>query len=130
LVTIVGVICIVAGLFPGLEAVAALVSSTFAAWFLSLVRAVLPVGLSTLVVVMVVVSTFDVALGIGTITRWHWAPAGMVIRCVVALPVEDLNFQAGNRIGAAIGLGVSLFMTWALLRPASREWFHGVPRRK
>jgi hypothetical protein len=47
----------------------------------------------------------------------------MVLRTVLAVPVDFVNFAAGNRAGAAVGLLVNVFVLWALLRAESRGWF-------
>jgi hypothetical protein len=123
LITTVGVIGIVAGIFPLVELAAILASARFAAWFLPLVRSILPVSGSVAVAVIGTVAVADLAFGIGVLTAKRWAFYGMILRSVIGVPVDYLNFTAGNRAGALLGLAVNVFIVWALLRSASRMWF-------
>jgi len=119
----VGVIGVIAGSFPLAEAVAVLVSPRFAAWLLPQVRSILPVPLSVAVVLIVAIAAADLTLGVGVLTGRRWALYGMVLRSVVGVPIDYLNFTAGNPAGAIVGLAVNVFIVWALLRTDSRIWF-------
>jgi hypothetical protein len=124
LVTTAGVIGIVAGLFPLVETVAVLVSAQFAAWFLALIHSILPVRESVVLMMLISIGLADIAFGVGVLARKRLGFYGMVVRSLIAIPIDYLNFTAGNRAGALVGLAVSLFVLWALARSDSRRWFH------
>jgi hypothetical protein len=126
LVTAVGVIGIVAGVVPLVEMVAVVVSAPFAAWFLALVHSILPVRVPVAVTLLIGIAVADIAFGAGVLARRRLGFYGMVVRSLIAIPIDYLNFTAGNRAGALVGLAVSLFVLWALLRSDSRRWFQPV----
>jgi hypothetical protein len=123
LVTAVGVIGIVAGIFPLAEIVAILLSARFAAWFLPLMRSILPVSDSFAFTLLFGIALADIGFGIGVLACNRFARYGMIARSIIAVPIDYLNFTAGNRAGAFVGLAVSVFIVWALLRADSRSWF-------
>jgi hypothetical protein len=128
LVTAVGVIGIIAGIFPLVELIAVLTSARFAAWFLPLVQSILPVSVSVAVALIGTIAVADLAFGIGVLTAKRWAFYGMIVRSLIGVPVDYVNFTAGNRAGAMVGLAVNVFVVWALLRADSRSWFKGAYR--
>jgi hypothetical protein len=119
----VGAIGIIAGIFPLAELLAVVASARFAAWFLPLVRAILPVPMSVAVVSMFIIAVADLAFGIGVLAGRRWAFYGMIVRSVIGVPIDYVNLTAGNRAGAVVGLAVNVFIVWALLRAESRPWF-------
>jgi hypothetical protein len=123
LVTAVGVIGIIAGIVPLAELLAVLASARFAEWLLRLVRSILPVPAPVAVALVALIAVVDITFGIGALVRHRWAFYGMVLRTLLAVPVDLVNFAAGNRAGAAVGLIVNVFVPWALLRAESRVWF-------
>jgi hypothetical protein len=123
LVTIVGIIAIVAGMFPLVELTAGAASPRFAAWFLPLVTSMIPLRPSLAIVLVFVIGIVDIALGIGVLAGKTLALYGMVLRSFVAVPFDYLTWRAGSPVGALIGLTVNVFIVWALLRSASRHWF-------
>jgi hypothetical protein len=123
LVTAVGVIGIIAGIFPLVELIAILASARFAAWFLPLVRSILPVSVSVAVALMGSIAVADIAFGIGVLTAKRWAFYGMIVRSLIGVPIDYVNFTAGNRAGAIVGLVVNVIVMWALLKADSRSWF-------
>jgi hypothetical protein len=128
-VTAVGVIGIIAGSFPLVEFVAMFASARFAAWFLPLVQALLPVPLAVAAGLIFIIAVADILFGIGVLTTQRWAFYGMIARSFIAVPFDYLNFAAGNRAGAFVGFAVSVFIVWALLRADSRWWFSRRNRR-
>ena len=118
-----GVIGIVAGAVPLVETVALVLSAQFAAWFLALVRSILPVRVPVALTLLIGIAAADIAFGVGVLARKRLGFYGMVVRSLIALPIDYLNFKAGNGAGAFAGLAVSLFVLWALLRSDSRRWF-------
>ena len=123
MVTTVGVIGIVAGVFPLVELTAVAASPRFAAWFLPLLRSMIPTGQSLAIAIVFSIGIADVALGIGVLAGKTLALYGMVLRSFVAVPFDYLTWRAGSPVGALIGLTVNVFIVWALLRSASRHWF-------
>lgn len=123
LVTAVGIIGLVAGIFPVLEVGAVLLSSRFSAWFIPLVHSIVPVSCSVALGLLLGIGAIDVVLGIGVLARKRWAIPGMILRSVATVPIDYVNFRVGNEAGALFGLAVSVFIVWALLRPQSRAWF-------
>jgi hypothetical protein len=69
LVTTVGVIGIIAGVLPLTEIIAVLVSSRFAAWFLPLVRSMLPVSPSVALALLGGIIVADIGFGVGVMAR-------------------------------------------------------------
>jgi hypothetical protein len=124
LVTAVGVIGIIAGALPAAEILSVLLSVRFAAWFLPLVRTILPVRVSLALGMLAGIAIADIAFGIGLLARKRLAFYGMLLRSVAGLPIDYLNFTAGNRAGALVGLAVNCFILWALVRASSRLWFN------
>jgi hypothetical protein len=47
----------------------------------------------------------------------------MIARSVIGVPIDYVNFTAGNHAGAFAGLAVNVFVVWALLKADSRSWF-------
>ena len=47
----------------------------------------------------------------------------MVLRSIVSVPIDYVNFKAGNHAGALFGLALNVFVVWALLRSDTRLWF-------
>jgi hypothetical protein len=123
LVTTVGIIGVIAGTFPLIEFAAVLLSPRFSAWFIPLFRSIVPVGPALMLGLLLVIGAIDIVLGLGVLARKHWAVAGMILRSVVTVPFDYINFRAGNQGGALFGLTVSVFIVWALLRYKSRIWF-------
>jgi hypothetical protein len=123
IVTVVGIVTIIAGVFPALEIVAILANERFRAWFLSLIQSVVPISLGGLLVLLLVVSAADIVLGIAVLTRRRWATPGMIFRSILAVGIDYVNFHAGNHAGAAFGFAVNVLLVLALLLPRSRAWF-------
>jgi Predicted membrane protein (DUF2127) len=123
LVTAVGIIGLVAGIFPVLEVGAVLLSPRLSAWLIPLVRSIVPVRRSIALGLLLGIGAIDVVLGIGVLARKRWATPGMILRSVATVPIDYANFRVGNQAGALFGLAVSVFIVWALLRPQSRAWF-------
>jgi hypothetical protein len=123
LVTAVGLIGIAAGTLPAAEILCVLLSERFRAWFLPLVRTILPVRQSFALELIAGIAVADLALGAGVLARKRFALYGMIARSLVGLPIDYLNFIAGNRAGALFGLAVNIFMVWALVRTNTRLWF-------
>jgi uncharacterized membrane protein (DUF2068 family) len=121
-VTAVGVIGIVAGVFPLAEVIGILLSARFAAWFLPVMRAIVPSRDSLASTLLFGIAVADISFGIGVLARKPWALYGMILRSVIGLPIDYLNFTAGNRAGALVGLTVNVFIVWVLLRADSRKW--------
>jgi len=123
-VTAAGVIGIIAGALPAAEILSTLLSARFAAWFLPLVLTIFPVRVSLALGMLAGIAIADIAFGIGLLARKRIALYGMLLRSVIGLPIDYLNFMAGNRAGALVGLAVNLFILWALVRASSRLWFN------
>jgi len=123
LVTTVGILGLVAGAVPVLEAVAVFLSPRFSAWFIPLFQSIVPVRGSVALGLLLLIGAIDIVLGLGVLTRKRWATPGMILRSVATVPIDYLNFRAGNRAGALFGLMVSVFIVWALLRRRTRTWF-------
>ncbi len=122
--TAAGVIGIIAGALPAAEILSTLLSARFAAWFLPLVRTILPVRVSLALGMLAGIAIADIAFGISLLARKRIALYGTLLRSVIGLPIDYLNFMAGNRAGALVGLAVNLFILWALVRASSRLWFN------
>jgi hypothetical protein len=73
LVTIVGIIGLIAGIFPVLESAALLTSQSFRAWFLPIVQRLLPFGFAATLSLLVLIAVVDLALGTGVLTKRRWA---------------------------------------------------------
>jgi hypothetical protein len=123
LVTTVGIIGFVAGTFPLLEVGAVLLSPRFSAWFIPLVQSIIRTSGPVMLGLLLGIGAIDIALGLGVLARKPWAAPGMILRSVVAVPIDWVNFRVGNHAGALFGLSVSVFVVWALLRPEARAWF-------
>ena len=108
--TAVGIIGIVAGTVPILEVIAVWLSPRFAAWFLPLMRSILPVRDSLAFSLLFGIALADIGFGIGVLARKRVALYGMIVRSIAGVPVDYVNFAAGNRVGAFVGLSVNLFM--------------------
>jgi hypothetical protein len=66
-VTAVGAVGIIVGIVPLAEFIAVVASARFAAWFLPLVRSILPMPVSVAVVLIVVTGVADLTFGIGVL---------------------------------------------------------------
>lgn len=121
--TAVGIIGIAAGTLPAGEILAVLLNERFRAWFLPLVRTILPVRYSLALALIAGIAVADLALGVGVLARKRFAFYGMIVRSAIGLPIDYLNFTAGNRAGALFGLAVNIFVVWALVRANTRLWF-------
>jgi hypothetical protein len=119
----VGIVGIVAGTFPIIELAALLVSRRFSAFFLPVVHAIIPLGTVGLLALLLIVGVIDVVLGVGILLRYRSAMIGMILRSIVGVPIDYINFQAHNQAGALFGLAVNLGVVVLLLLPKSRTWF-------
>lgn len=93
LVTAVGVIGIVAGIFPLAEIVAILLSARFAAWFLPLMRSILPVSDLFAFTLLFGIAVADIGFGIGVLARKRFARFGMIARSLIATRLVDKTHQ-------------------------------------
>jgi hypothetical protein len=125
LVTVVGIIGIIAGVVPALEVVGVLSSPRFASMFVPLVRAIVPVAAALLLWLLSAISVVDITLGIGVLFRQRWAMIGMIIRSFLGLSIDYLNSRAHNPAGAIFGFAVNILLILILLLPKSRAWFRG-----
>jgi hypothetical protein len=123
LVTAVGVIGLIAGTLPALAVGAVLSSPRFSAWFIPLVHSPFPATRSVAVGLLLGTGAVDISLGTGVLARKHWATPRMVLRSIARVPIDYVNFRFGNQAGALVGLTVSAFIAWALLRRQARAWF-------
>ena len=123
LVTAVGIVGIVAGAFPLIEIAAMLVSPRFSAFFLPLAQAIVPLGTAPIILLLLAVGIIDIALGIGALLRYRLASVGMILRSIVGIQIDYINFQAHNPAGALFGLAVNVGIVGILLLPKSRAWF-------
>ncbi len=123
IVTTVGIVGIVAGTLPALEVGAVLAIQRFRVWFLPIVHAILPASAAVVLGLLLMIAAADIALGVGVLMRRRWATPGMILRSILGVGLDYINFQANNHAGALFGLAVNAFVVWALLRPGSRGWF-------
>jgi len=123
LVTVVGIIAIVAGTVPFIEVIAALTSSRFASIFLALVHEMLPLSTAATLAVLLAVGVVDVMLGIGVLVRYRSAVIGMVARSLIGFVFDYLTFRAHMPAGALFGFVVNVGIVVVLLLPKSRTWF-------
>lgn len=123
LATAVGIIGIVAGTLPVAEIFGVLLSECFRAWFLPLIRTILPVRQFLALALIAGIAVADLGFGVGVLARKRFAFYGMIARSLVGLPIDYLNFLAGNHVGALFGLAVNIFIIWALVQTNTRLWF-------
>jgi hypothetical protein len=123
IVTTVGILGIIAGVLPMLEVGAVLASERFRAWFLPLVQAIIPASVAIVIMLLLVTATADLVLGIGVLMRRRWAMLGMILRSILGVGLDCINFQASSHAGALFGLVVNVFVVCAILHPRSRIWF-------
>jgi hypothetical protein len=73
-----------------------LVSPRFSAFFLRLAQAIVPLGTAPIILLLLAVGIIDIALGIGTLLTYRLALVGMILRSVVGISIDYINFQAHN----------------------------------
>jgi hypothetical protein len=122
-VTAAGIVAIVAGALPAIEVIAMLVSRHFRERFLGLVQTIVPASREVILFLLPVIAAADIILGVGVLTRRRWATPGMILRSVLGVWLDYINFRTGNHVGAVFGLAINIFVVWALLRSPSRAWF-------
>jgi len=123
LVTAVGIIGILAGGVPFIEIAAILASPRFSAFFLSLAGAIVPLGTAAMFALLLSVGVIDLVLGIGILMRYRPAMIGMILRSIIGIAFDYINFQAHNPVGALFGFAVNVLLVVVLLLPKSRTWF-------
>src|SRR5262249_28118540 len=123
LVTAVAVVAILAGSVSLLEITGLLVSPRFSEFFLPLAQAIVPLGTAALFALLLTVGVIDVVLGIGILMRYRAAMIGMLLRSIIGVAFDFINFQAHNPVGALLGFVVNIGIVVVLLLPKSRIWF-------